>query len=135
VTPLDFPRRDVLKAAALAPALAVGARFTATAVPAAPAMPAQRGADLVLRSGKIITVDREFTLTAAIAIAGERILAVGGDAEIAAHVAPWIRVIDLAGRAVIPGLIDGHAHLDREGLKGIFARIHCFVSTYVYKPW
>jgi len=120
VTPLDLPRRDVLKAAALAPALAVGGPFATTAVHAAPAAPAQKPADLVLRAGKIITVDREFTLAAAIAIAGERILAVGEDTEIAAHVAPSTRIIDLAGRAVTPGLIDGHAHLDREGLKGIF---------------
>src|SRR5262245_66325264 len=37
-----------------------------------------------------------------------------------AHIAPRTRVIDLKGKAVIPGLIDGHAHMDREGLKTIY---------------
>ena len=81
MTPLDLPRRDVLKAAALAPALAIGTPFSVTAFPAAPAVPAQRPVDLVLRSGNIITADGEFTLAAAIAIARERILTVGGDAD------------------------------------------------------
>jgi predicted amidohydrolase YtcJ len=121
----NIPRRDVLKAAAVAPALALGPAFAAVAAaPAAanpsPAMAAVRPADLVLKTGKIITVDRAFTVSEAIAVAGERILAVGPDAQIAAHVAPWTRIIDLAGRTVIPGLVDGHAHLDREGLKSVF---------------
>jgi predicted amidohydrolase YtcJ len=36
------------------------------------------------------------------------------------HIAPGTQVVDLRGRAVIPGLIDGHAHMDREGLKSVF---------------
>jgi predicted amidohydrolase YtcJ len=120
-----IPRRDVIKAAAAAPVLALGPVFAATAgaqatVNPPPATPAVRPADLVLKTGKIITVDRAFTLAEAIAVAGERILAVGPDQEIAAHIAPWTRVIDLNGRTVIPGLVDGHAHLDREGLKSVF---------------
>jgi predicted amidohydrolase YtcJ len=122
----DLPRRDFIKAAAVAPALALGPALAATAAaqPAttdpSPALPIARPADVVLKSGKVVTVDRTFTVAEAIAVAGGRILAVGPDAQIAPHVAPWTRIIDLAGRAVIPGLIDGHAHLDREGLKGVF---------------
>lgn len=77
-------------------------------------------ADTVLTNGRIITVDDAFSIAEAIAIAGDRILAVGSGPEVGAHVAPGTRIIDLKGQTVMPGLIDGHAHMDREGLKGIF---------------
>src|SRR5205823_1292093 len=64
----------------------------------------------VLINGKIITVDDRFTVAQALAIRGERISKVGTTAEIEALRGPQTRVIDLAGRAVIPGLIDNHAH-------------------------
>lgn len=78
------------------------------------------GADLILTGGKVITVDREFSIAAAVAVKGERILAVGADAEVRAWADAHTRAIDLAGRAVIPGFIDGHAHMDREGLKDVY---------------
>src|SRR5262245_9902993 len=79
-----------------------------------------RPADLILKNGKIITVDASFTIAEAIAIAGDRIVAVGAEAAMAPHTVPGTRVVDLKGKAVIPGLIDGHAHMDREGLKGVY---------------
>jgi predicted amidohydrolase YtcJ len=79
-----------------------------------------RPADTILINGKIITVDDAFSIADSIAIADGRILAVGDRAGIEAHRAPATQVIDLAGRAVMPGLIDGHAHMDREGLKSVF---------------
>ena len=91
-----FPRRDFLKATATRPA------------------------DFILKNAKIITVDANFSIAQAIAIAGERIVAVGEDAAMAPHIAPATRIIDLKGKSVIPGLIDGHAHMDREGLKSIY---------------
>ena len=111
-------RREFLKAAAgasLGTVMPVQAQAQAL-----PASPVARPADLVLKNGKIITVDKGFTIAQAIAIAGERIMAVGPDAEMAAHTAPATRVVDLKGRAVIPGLVDGHAHMDREGLKTVY---------------
>ena len=115
-----IPRRDLIKAAAAAPALTFTLTQRAEVAPTLPATPAARPADLILKRGKIITVDRAFTIAEAIAIAGERILAVGREPEMAPHFAPWTRVIDLNGLSVIPGRIDGHAHLDREGLKRAF---------------
>ena len=50
-----------------------------------------RPADLVLKNGKIITVDAAFTIAQAIAIAGDRIVAVGPDAAMAAHTGPATR--------------------------------------------
>jgi predicted amidohydrolase YtcJ len=76
--------------------------------------------DLLLRNGRIITVDGSFSIAEAVAIEGNRIAAVGRSADLAPLARPTTRVIDLHGRAVIPGLIDGHAHLDREGLKTVF---------------
>jgi predicted amidohydrolase YtcJ len=75
---------------------------------------------LILHGGRVLTLDPQSRVAEAIAIAGERILAVGRDAEMLPLAAPDVRRIDLRGRTVIPGLIDAHAHLDREGLKDIF---------------
>jgi len=86
----------------------------------APAAPSIAAADLVLKNGKIITVDSAFTIAQAIAIVGDRILAVGPDAAMAPHTGPATRVIDLKGKTVIPGITDGHAHLDREALRNVF---------------
>ena len=79
-----------------------------------------RPADIVLTNAKVITVDARFSIAEAIAIAGDRILAVGSAAQINSHITPDTRVFDLKGRAIMPGLIDGHSHMDREGLKGVF---------------
>src|SRR5262249_48610722 len=121
-----IPRRDLPKRAASGIAIAgtIGAAFSAAAavqtkVPRPSANPVIRPADLILTNGKIITVDASFTIAEAIAIAGDRIVAVGPEAAMAAHTAPGTRVIDLKKKAVIPGLVDGHAHMDREGLKSV----------------
>ena len=85
--------------------LLVLALFAAAARPASAQAP-----DTVLVNGKIVTVDDRFTIAQALAIKGERILKVGTTAEVEALRGPQTRVIDLAGRTVIPGLIDNHAH-------------------------
>jgi predicted amidohydrolase YtcJ len=108
-------RRQFLKAGA-----AGTAAGSALARPAGAQTRAARAADLVLRNGKIITVDREFSIAQAIAIAGERILAVGPNDSMASYTAAATRIVDLKGKAIMPGLIDGHAHMDREGLKTIY---------------
>jgi predicted amidohydrolase YtcJ len=82
----------------------------ALATVAAPAVAGAQTADTVLVNGKIVTVDDRFTIAQALAIRGERIVKVGTTTEIDALKGPQTRVIDLAGRTVIPGLIDNHAH-------------------------
>jgi predicted amidohydrolase YtcJ len=69
--------------------------------------------DVILTNGKIITVDERFTIAQAVAIRGERVVAVGTSQEIGQMAGPNTRRIDLRGRAVIPGLIDNHIHLLR----------------------
>ena len=63
---------------------------------------------------KIITVD-EASIAQAVAVRGDRIVAVGSNSEIVALAGASTRRIDLRGRAVIPGLIDNHMHLLRAG--------------------
>jgi predicted amidohydrolase YtcJ len=91
--------------------------------PSMPTGSVLRSADLILKNGNIITVDASFTIAHAIAIAGDRIVAVGSEAAVVAHAAPETRIVDLKGKTVVPGLIDGHAHMDREGLKGVILRL------------
>lgn len=67
-------------------------------------------ADLVLLNGRVLTVDAGDRVAQAVAITGNRITAVGTDAEIRRLIGPATEQIDLAGRAVTPGLLDAHAH-------------------------
>jgi predicted amidohydrolase YtcJ len=76
----------------------------------APAAPESAPADLVLRNGKVVTVDDAIPDAEAIAVAGDRVLAVGSDEEIARYVGEATEVIDLEGRLAIPGFIEGHGH-------------------------
>src|SRR5438067_5060501 len=68
-------------------------------------------ADLVLVGGTVYTMDPLRPRADAIAVTGGHIEATGTAAEIRAYIGPKTRVIELEGRAVTPGLVDGHAHL------------------------
>ncbi len=72
-------------------------------------------AETVILNGKVITADSddpvEVSIKEAIAIQGDRIMAVGSNAEIRRLVADWTEVIDARGNSVIPGLIDTHNHI------------------------
>lgn len=67
-------------------------------------------ADLVLRGGKVATVDPDIGNVEAIAVNGYQITAVGSNEEIAAYVGPETEVIELNGRFAMPGFIEGHGH-------------------------
>ena len=74
---------------------------------------AQEVPDEIYTNGKIITVDDYFSIQQAVAIAGERIIAVGSNDKISDLAGPETQLIDLYGRTVIPGLIDNHNHVVR----------------------
>lgn len=69
-------------------------------------------ADTVLLGGRIITMDPALPDASAVAVRGDRIVAVGSDADILAMCAEGTSRVDLRGRTVIPGLIDSHTHLE-----------------------
>ena len=72
--------------------------------------PTQEPADLVLRDGKIVTLDEGMPEAEALAVKGDQVIAVGSNDEIDAYVGPSTDVIDLGGQLAIPGFIEGHGH-------------------------
>jgi predicted amidohydrolase YtcJ len=72
--------------------------------------PAAEPAELVLTNGHVVTMDPARPNAEAVAVADGRIVAVGSSAEIETRVGPGTRVIDLEGRLVTPGFIEGHGH-------------------------
>ena len=74
-----------------------------------PSEPTPR-ATLVLRGGAVVTVDDKKPRAEAIAVDGERILAVGSNAEIQRFIGPDTKVMELEGRMAMPGFIEGHGH-------------------------
>ena len=87
---------------------------TSDAVAAQEGTPA-RQADLVLRGGKIVTVDDAPPGVEALAVIGDTIAAVGSNREIQAYIGTRTRVIDLTGALAVPGFIDAHAHFTGVG--------------------
>jgi predicted amidohydrolase YtcJ len=75
-----------------------------------PAAADEKKADLVLLGGKVVTVDPKRPTAEALAVRGDRIVAVGSDKEIGAMVGDATRVIRLQGRLAMPGFIEGHGH-------------------------
>jgi predicted amidohydrolase YtcJ len=72
-------------------------------------------ADLVLVNGRVYTLDATRPWAEGVAIAGDRILAVGTSAEVRKLAGPRTRTIDLAGAFVSPGFNDAHVHMDATG--------------------
>ena len=67
-------------------------------------------ADLVLTNGNVLTVDDSQPSARALAVSGDRIVAVGSNDKIAAYIGEATEVIDLEGQTAIPGFIEGHGH-------------------------
>jgi hypothetical protein len=64
----------------------------------------------VFKGGHVVTMDDKRTVAQAVAVRGDRIIAVGSDADMAAHIDAKTEVIDLKGRTLLPGFIDAHIH-------------------------
>lgn len=77
--------------------------------------PPDNPADIVMVNGRVLTVDPEDSVAEAVAIDQGRIVAVGTTADIQRLAGPQTEVIDLAGRAATPGLIDSHVHFSAVG--------------------
>ncbi|WP_236206355.1 amidohydrolase [Pseudomonas tohonis] len=91
-------------------------RLLAAAVAFA-SMEAMAGADMVLFNGKVFTADKARPMVQALAVENGKVLAVGSDAEIKALADASTQRIDLAGKALMPGLIDTHSHAIFGGLE------------------
>jgi len=105
-------------------------------------------ADLVLRHGAVYTVDAQRSWAEAVAVRGGRIVYVGSDGGIQPFIGAGTEVVDLAGRMVLPGFHDSHAHpisggetraecdlSDSTTLVGVTSRIHSCAVTHPDRPW
>ena len=72
-------------------------------------------ADLVLTNGKVVTVDDAVPEAQAVAVRGDRIVALGSSSDVRRSAGPATQVIDLNGQLVIPGFIEGHGHFTGVG--------------------
>lgn len=67
-------------------------------------------ADTIFVNGRVLTLDEANTVSQAVAVRDGRILATGGNRQIRRLAGPQTEVVDLRGRTVLPGFVDGHAH-------------------------
>lgn len=121
--------------------------ITGVAVPARPA-PSVAPADILVLHGKVYTQQPAKPWAEAVAISGDKIVAVGADKDLVQYRGPNTRTIDAAGRVVLPGFTDSHIHvldgsfsLDEPDLNGartipeIQKRLKDFASAHPEKPW
>jgi predicted amidohydrolase YtcJ len=87
-------------------------------------MPKPDPTDLVLTAGRLFTADGAGTWARAMAVAGNRIVALGMDDDVLAMAGPRTRHIDLRGRTVTPGFGDAHVHPTHGGLARMRCELH-----------
>ena len=71
--------------------------------------------DVIFHGGQVITLNSQSTLANAAAVRAGTICEVGSAASLVPMASSRTRVIDLAGRTLLPGFVDAHPHMDREG--------------------
>ena len=123
-------------------------RSLAVLVLATGAAAADDPADLILTRGRVWTAEADRPWAEAVAVRGERIVAVGSSAEVEALRGPKTEVLDLAGRLVLPGFNDAHIHLlsgalsleqvdliEDQSVEAAQARIKAFAEANPQRPW
>src|SRR5687768_8571535 len=80
-------------------------------------VPQSTRADIVFKNGNVYTVDDKKPRAEAIAVAKDRIVFVGSNADAQKFVGPQTRVVDLKGSTVLPGFADAHQHLSGVGMR------------------
>jgi predicted amidohydrolase YtcJ len=90
-------------------------------------------ADLIVTHANVYTVDRQHPKAQAVAVIGERIVAVGSDAEIEPWRGPKTRVIDAHGRLLLPGFNDAHVHFTDGGAELAEVQLHDANSAQEFK--
>jgi predicted amidohydrolase YtcJ len=92
-------------------------------------------ADIILENGKVVTVDKNFSIHSAVAIRGDRFIAVGTDDEIKKYADDKTRIINVEGKTIIPGLIDAHAHPEAASLSELDEEIPDLHSVQELLEW
>ncbi|MEM3578384.1 MAG: amidohydrolase [Candidatus Bathyarchaeia archaeon] len=106
------------------------------------------GASLVILNANVVTLDERRPRAEAIAIFGDRIVAVGSDNAVRRYVSGETRVVDAKGKSIIPGFVDCHVHMagfgsflqtvdlrDAKSIVEVQQRIRDFVAKNPGKPW
>ena len=77
---------------------------------------AEQGADLIIHNGKIVTVDKDFSITEAVAVKDGKFLRVGTEQWVLESAGPDTNIVDLNGKTVLPGFNDTHSHMTTMGV-------------------
>ena len=126
-----------------------GAGATGLAVLARPSVALDRDrASLVIRGASVYTARKDGALAEAVAVSGDRILAVGSRATVDAYIGPQTRVLDLPGGMVLPGFIDTHTHFvwgsiartqvqlgDATSPQDAQRRLKAYARSHPHEPW
>ena len=108
----------------------------------------QERATLVVRGGSVYTARKDGARAEAIAVSGNRILAVGSRTTIDGYIGPFTRVIDVRGGIVLPGFIDTHTHFvwgslartrvalgDAVDTHEVEHRLAAYARSHPHEPW
>jgi predicted amidohydrolase YtcJ len=103
-------RRRVLQAGAAFGVAAVAPILEATEVLPQTAQPNSAKADIIFRNGPVYTVNGGQAWARAVAVQGKHIVYVGDDADVRRFAGPETRIVDLRGKMLLPGFVEGHTH-------------------------
>jgi len=103
--------------------IAIAAAVTTLVACAATGSTSSSVADTVYLHGKVITADKSFSIAQAMAVKDGKFVGVGSDDAVRRYIGPSTRTVDLAGKTVIPGLMDSHSHMNGAGTAETTAQV------------